>query len=260
MIEDQIDRAAIEKIAGCSKSRPDMWVRLISLMQVQQMAEVGVWTGTFAEVMLHACSSIGRYFMIDPWRRLDQWNKPMNIDSYAFEDIYNEALRRTEFAGERRIVLRGTTLEVVGRIRDASLDFVYIDGDHTLRGVTIDLIAWYAKVKPGGYLGGDDFCPTIWQHSLRFEPTLVFPFVINFAEAAGATVFCLPFNQFLMRKASDGQSRFAVVDFTGQYRDTSLLPQLSLRTLIKKSIREMMPSPIDKVLHNLRHGRKAERA
>lgn len=251
MSKSQIDRAVIETIAASSKSRLDMWVRLIDLAQIHQMAEVGVWKGEFAQAVLRACPAVQRYFMIDPWRRLDQWNKPMNIDDHAFETIYNEALRRTEFAGDRRIVLRGTTLEVIGDIPYASLDFVYIDGDHTLRGVTIDLIACYAKVKPGSYVGGDDLCPTIWQHSLQFEPTMVFPFAVDFAEAVGATIYCLPFNQFLMQKAHNGQRQFAVIDFTGQYRDTNLLPHLSPRTLIPKAVREMMPKPIEKVLRNL---------
>ena len=105
---------------------------------------------------------------------------------------------------------------------------------------------------------GDDFCPTIWQNSLQCEPTLVFPFVINLAKAV-ATVYCLPFNHFLMRKAYNGQKRFAVIDFTGQYRDTSVLPQLSLQTLIERSVREMMPGPLKKVLRNLREGLEDEK-
>ncbi len=259
MSKSQIDRAAIETIAASSKSRLDMWVRLIDLAQIHQMAEVGVLKGEFAEAVLRACPAVQCYFMIDPWRRLDQWNKPMNIDEHDFETIYNEALRRTEFAGDRRIVLRGTTLEVIGDVPNASLDLAYIDGDHTLRGVTIDLIACYTKTKPGYYLGGDDFYPTIWQHSLQFEPTLVFPFAVNFAEAVGATIYCLPFNQFLLQKPFDGQRRFVVIDFTDQYRDTSLLPQLSPQTLVTKAVREMTPEPLKKILRTLRQGLKMRR-
>jgi hypothetical protein len=259
MSKSQISRAAIETIAASSKSRLGMWARLIDLAQIHQMAEIGVWKGEFAEAVLGACPAVQRYFMIDPWRRLDQWNKPMNIDERAFETIYNEALQRTEFAGDRRIVLRGTTLEVIGNVPDASLDLAYLDGDHTLRGVTIDLIACYAKVKPGYYLGGDDFCPTIWQHPPQFEPTLVFPFAIDFAEAVGAAIYCLPFNQFLLQKSFDEQRRFIVIDLTDQYGETNLLPHLSPRTLITEAVRAMMPTPIEKVLRKLRQRLKTRR-
>ena len=152
MVKDQTDRAAIESAAGSANSRAEMWSRLIETLNVRQMAEVGVWSGAFAEAMLRRCPQLQRYFMIDPWRRLDQWNKPMNIDDRAFEDVYEEAMRRTEFAAEKRNVLRGTTLEAVAEVPDASLDLAYIDGDHTLRGITIDLIAWYPKLKPGGLI------------------------------------------------------------------------------------------------------------
>jgi hypothetical protein len=258
MIESQMDRAAIENVVALSNSRLDMWTRLINLAEVRRLTEIGVWKGEFAEAVLRACPTVQSYFMIDAWRRLDQWNKPMNIDDHAFEAIYEEALQRTGFASDRRTALRGTTLEVICDIPDESLDLAYIDDDHTLRGVTIDLIACYQKVKPGHYLGGDDFCPTIWQHSLKFEPTLVFPFAVNFAEAMGATIYCLPFNQFLMQKGRNGQRRFAVIDFTGQYREPSLLPQLSLQTLIAKAVRERLPGPIEKILRWLRQKRRAK--
>ncbi|MEO0338135.1 MAG: riboflavin synthase, partial [Bacteroidota bacterium] len=62
-----------------------------------------------------------------------------NAASYTVTAI-KETLDKTNFAKEKRIILRGKTTEVINKIKDNSLDFVYIDGDHTLRGITIDLI------------------------------------------------------------------------------------------------------------------------
>jgi len=256
MAESQIEKGAIEKIAASAKSRLDMWTNLIRSAQIRQMAEIGVWRGEFTEAMLRASPEIQKYYLVDPWRTLDRWKKPANVDDASFHEIYDEALRRTEFAVPRRIVMRGTTIEMIHNIPEGSLDLVYVDGDHTLRGITIDLVAWYGKVKPGYYLGGDDFSPTIWQHSLQFEPTLVFPFAVYFAEAVGATIYCLPFNQFLLRKPRIGERAFAVVDFTGKYGDADLLPQLSLSTLIMKTIRENLPDPLIQAIRGLRHGLK----
>ena len=42
-------------------------------------------------------------------------------------------------------------------VADNSIDFVYIDGDHTYKGVTNDIIKWRSKIKPGGYIGGHDY-------------------------------------------------------------------------------------------------------
>lgn len=38
-----------------------------------------------------------------------------------------------------------------------SLDFVYIDGDHSYEAVKKDLEAWYPKVKSGGMFCGHDY-------------------------------------------------------------------------------------------------------
>jgi hypothetical protein len=59
-----------------------------------------------------------------------------------------------------------------------------------------------------------------WQHDIRFEPTLVCPFSIYFAEAMELPIFALPFNQFLIQKRPNSQ--FSFVDSTGRYSDISL--------------------------------------
>jgi hypothetical protein len=42
-------------------------------------------------------------------------------------------------------------------IEDGSLDFVYIDANHSEFSVTADIDAWFPKVKKGGIIGGHDF-------------------------------------------------------------------------------------------------------
>ncbi|MGD8519971.1 MAG: class I SAM-dependent methyltransferase [Desulfobacterales bacterium] len=187
------------------------------------MAEVGVYKGDFAAKILENCESLVKYYMIDPWRHLDDWNKPANRSNDDFEQLLTETKTKTNFAAEKRVLLRGKTTEVIDEIPDGSLDFSYIDGDHTLKGISIDLIRVYPKIRVGGWIGGDDFMTTIWQHHPNFEPTLVFPFAVYFAEAMGARIFALPFWQFLIEK-SDGQS-FSFVDLTGRYHDVSLRTQ-----------------------------------
>ena len=105
----------------------------------------------------------------------------------------------------------------------------YIDGDHTLRGIAIDLIRTYPKVRPGGILGGDDYTPTIWQHADNFEPTLVCPFAAYFAESQGAPIIILPHSQFAIIKPLQPGNYFRVIDTTQKYGVRSLLPQMTKR-------------------------------
>ena len=116
---------------------------------------------------------------------------------------------------------------MIDQIPDGSLDFAYVDGDHTLRGITVDLIKVFPKVREGGWIGGDDFSPSIWQHSEEYEPTLVFPLAVHFAEAMDARIYGLPHKQFLIEKAAD--SGHAFVDLTGRYGDLELKRQLDRR-------------------------------
>ena len=88
-----------------------------------------------------------------------------NKSDDIFAGFYRETMERTSEYEAKRVVLRGTTTEVIDEIPDGSLDFAYVDGDHTLRGITIDLVSVFPKIREGGWIGGDDFSPSIWQHS-----------------------------------------------------------------------------------------------
>lgn len=192
---------AIAEIARKATSRIELWAELINAKDARVVLEVGVWKGDFAEAILSRCPGVTTYYMLDPWRRLTGWNKPFNKADTEFENIYRMAVRKTDFAKDRRIVLRGTTTEVIHEIADGSVDLAYIDGDHTLRGILIDLVAAYPKVRDGGIIGGDDFSPTIWQHDARYEPTLVAPVATHFAEAVNNPITVLPFQQYAIEKA-----------------------------------------------------------
>jgi predicted O-methyltransferase YrrM len=236
------DRRPLLESLGGARSRVDLWTHFLSACGARSVAEIGVWKGEFAAELLTACSTIATYYMIDPWRHLDEWNKPANVASQAFEALHLEAMARTDFAAARRRVLRGTTLEVVDAVEDGALDFAYIDGDHTLKGISTDLISILPKVRAGGFIGGDDFCPSIWQHGAAFEPTLVFPFAVHFALAIRASIFALPFNQFLI--ALPGVPRAGAgtfVDLTGRYGSLELLRQLPVqRPSVGKRLRRAL--------------------
>lgn len=215
-----IEESWLRNIASNSTSRLDLWIKILRAANVKLMAEVGVWKGDVAKKILENCEFIEKYYMIDPWANLPDWNKPCNVAQEVFDTAYSEALEKTKFASKKTVVLRGRTKEIIDRIPDNSLDFAYIDGDHTLRGITIDLIKLLPKIKEGGLIGGDDFTNTPWQHDFRYEPTLVCPFSIYFSEAMDLPIVALPFNQFLLEKRADAS--FSFIDTTGNYSDISL--------------------------------------
>jgi hypothetical protein len=213
-------------VAGLMET-PDrfaLWARVIAERRAKAIAEVGVYRGVFAEAMLRDCPGITTYYLVDPWRHLEDWNKPTNKQDDRFQVIFEKTMARTAPWEAKRVVLRGRTTEVIDQVPDGSLDLAYVDGDHTLRGISIDLIRVWPKVRPGGLLGGDDFSRSVWQHDKSFEPSLVFPFAVYFAEAVGSPITVLAHNQFLIHKVDTG---FALHDRTGHYGDTTLLAALA---------------------------------
>lgn len=216
----KIDGNDIVELLGAVASRQELWITFLRIQHVRVMAEVGVWKGDFAADMLKAASHVELYYMIDPWANLPDWNKPFNVKREVFDEIYREMDAKTAFAAHKRRLLRGRTKEVVCMIPDGSLDFAYIDGDHTLRGITIDLIKMWPKIKAGGFIGGDDFTTNPWQHDVKFEPTLVCPYSVYFAEAMNVPIAALEHGQFIIHK--DEGAGFSFQDSTGLYGDLSL--------------------------------------
>ena len=240
-------RTTLEACVQDSPGRLPLWDRILGELRPQTVLEIGVWKGEYAAHILKECDSIRTYYMIDPWRRFPDWNKPFNIADEAFDVIYHEAMEATNFARDKIKVLRDRTVDAVAKIPDQSLDFVYVDSDHSLRGIAIDLVSIWPKVKPGGHVGGDDFTHNIWEHSAEYEPTLVFPFAVYFAEAVHAPIYALPYQQFLIEKPS-GAGRHEFIQLAEGYDDRSLRRQM----LPDKSWRSVVPEPIKKVARYLR--------
>lgn len=59
----------------------------------------------------------------------------------------------------RASLLSMTTYEAAQAVEDGSLDFVFIDADHSYEAVRTDIAMWRSKVRPGGWLGGHDYSP-----------------------------------------------------------------------------------------------------
>jgi cephalosporin hydroxylase len=50
---------------------------------------------------------------------------------------------------------------------DASVDWVHLDARHDYASVKADIKAWLPKVKPGGWLSGDDYDELKWPEVVR---------------------------------------------------------------------------------------------
>lgn len=85
-------------------------------------------------------------------------NQNPNLVIYAVDKsiagFYNTEVKAKY--GNRLIPVEALSTDGANSIRDASLDLVFIDADHSYEWVKKDIAAYKPKLKPGGWLTGHD--------------------------------------------------------------------------------------------------------
>lgn len=125
--------------------------------------EIGVYRGEYAEVL---AKSGMKLYGVDPW---------LAYADYPYYNYKNEQWREDENYAEtvKRIapypnyqLIRNTSLGALQYFEDESLDFCYIDGNHSFKYVVEDICGWIKKVKKGGYVCGHDY---FWGNKEKFH-------------------------------------------------------------------------------------------
>ena len=105
-----------------------------------------------------------KLYMIDRWstyseyeRSGDEAGKMTRYDQRVFDNAEKLAMSETEKYQKRRIVIKSDSVKAADKIKDNSLDLVFIDGDHSYEGVKRDIEAWLPKIKKGGWISGHDY-------------------------------------------------------------------------------------------------------
>ena len=57
----------------------------------------------------------------------------------------------------RYTFVQGRSHDMSDMFNNDSLDFVFVDGDHSYKGCKADIEAWWPKLKKGGIMSGDDY-------------------------------------------------------------------------------------------------------
>lgn len=144
---------------------------LISMFPPQSVgAEIGVWKGDFSSRLMKRVHPRVLH-LVDPWQHSSDpvhqgaWYAGGIAQDQAEMDAIAEGVIKRfakELADGRVVLHRGLSVVVAEEIEDGSLDWVYIDGDHSYGAVVADLEAWWTKIVPGGLLAGDDYSQGGW--------------------------------------------------------------------------------------------------
>lgn len=113
-------------------------------------AEIGVERGRNAESILKELN-IEKIYLIDIW---DNYEEIDHILLNTYEN-YKHVLRKFE-NDKRTIIIKGYSKNAMNYIEKDSLDFVYIDANHSYKYVYQDIENWLTRIKKGGIIAGHD--------------------------------------------------------------------------------------------------------
>ena len=143
--------------------RDHFFPALIDALNLKNGVEIGTDVGQFAVQILEK-SKIKKLHCIDPW--IDNFGTDYTgtklEDKVKFDKIGENrqasAIKNLKkFIDNGRCVLcKGTSAEI-GQNWSEPIDFLYIDGDHSLEGIYTDLYLWTEKVREGGIIAGHDY-------------------------------------------------------------------------------------------------------
>lgn len=139
-------------VVSRTSSRRDL-CQFFAAMGFTMGAEIGVWEGGFACQLYQAIPNL-QLTCIDPWKEYAEYDDSKN-NQERLDHAYDVAKARLEPLGAQ--ILRMKSIEAARHIPDRSLDFVYIDGNHTRPYVLADLNDWTPKVRSGGIVAGHDY-------------------------------------------------------------------------------------------------------
>ena len=121
--------------------------------------EIGVLDGWHALDMMESLS-IKKLYLIDPWAEYKGYDESQ-ANPRKTQKALNERMRVAKKVlkkyGDKVEFIRKFSEDATEHIKDESLDFLYIDGNHQYEFVKKDIELYYSKVKKGGIIGGDDY-------------------------------------------------------------------------------------------------------
>lgn len=118
-------------------------------------AEIGVCRGETSFTLLEQCN-IKKIYLVDSWAAYDDWIGHISQETVdKFKNITIENL--SQFDSKKYEIIVSNSVDAAPKIKNNTLDFVFIDADHSYDAVYNDIVSFYDKVKVNGIISGHDF-------------------------------------------------------------------------------------------------------
>lgn len=138
-------------------------------------AEIGVSTGMFTKQLFFRVENLSM-ICVDRWAEQPEYigHDDEGRESFLISDGWNHEEKYQHFLAwrndykltEQLSIRRQDSIEAAKDVEDGSLDFVFIDADHSYEGCLADIHAWSPKVRSGGMVAGHDY-DSMWPGVIR---------------------------------------------------------------------------------------------
>ena len=125
-----------------------------------KMIEIGSYMGE--STLIFASSGIfSKIYAIDPFNFEESFNKSLDASNRDWKFVRQEFKNNTRFFNNVEPI-QDVSENVSSNFEDGSIDFIYIDGDHSLDAVKRDILLYLPKLKEGGIIAGHDYSKERW--------------------------------------------------------------------------------------------------
>jgi hypothetical protein len=177
-----------------------------------EVAEIGVASGDFSQDILTATKP-RRLHLIDPWEHQDRadYAKDLNNVSEGEQDARFDAVLarfRAQIDGGIVKVHRDYSEDAAIFFGDGQLDWIYVDGMHTVEAAYNDLVTYAPKIRADGFIIGHDYTNHVQARHWNFGVVdAVNRFVLEFGyEFVALTVEGFP--TYVLTKSRDSAQQF----------------------------------------------------
>jgi hypothetical protein len=131
----------------------DELAQLLPELDFKIGVEVGVAAGEYSLALMQANPQMTLYG-VDPYTPYRGYKDYVRLGTYT--SLKEQAHKLLDGFPNYHFIEEFST-EAVLDFEDNSLDFVYLDGNHSYPYIDDDIAAWYPKIRKGGVLAGHDY-------------------------------------------------------------------------------------------------------
>lgn len=120
------------------------------------VVEIGAWLGKSSFYLVGNHSDSCNIFIVDTWRgSSDELQSTHKIAQER--DIFIDFMKNMKIHHGKFSPIRALSTDASKIFDNNSLDFIFIDGDHSYAGVKSDIEMWLPKLVTNGIIAGHDY-------------------------------------------------------------------------------------------------------